>query len=101
VWRLSLKQVGRGGVGTNLGGVFAQRDLHRQFPSPPRARSPLPYRADRGALYPPQEGFYHDGRFGTLANVLDHYNTCMVLRLTAAEKADLVQYLLSLTFGGN
>ncbi|MGH7062244.1 MAG: hypothetical protein ACREFH_17775, partial [Stellaceae bacterium] len=44
-------------------------------------------------------GFYHDGRFKTLAAVVDHYNTCMKLGLTKAEKSDLIQYLLSLTFG--
>jgi len=44
-------------------------------------------------------GFYHDGRFATLGNVVDHYNTCMALGLTSGEKSDLIQYLLSLTFG--
>ena len=44
-------------------------------------------------------GFYHDGRFATLANVVDHYNTCMNLGLSSTEKSDLIQYLLSLTFG--
>jgi hypothetical protein len=44
-------------------------------------------------------GFYHDGRFPTLASVVDHYDTCLTLNLTAPEKSDLVQYLLSLTFG--
>ncbi|HEY1301075.1 MAG TPA: hypothetical protein VGF07_11305 [Stellaceae bacterium] len=44
-------------------------------------------------------GFYHDGRFKTLAAVVDHYNTCMKLGLSKSEKSDLVQYLLSLTFG--
>jgi len=44
-------------------------------------------------------GFYHDGRFPTLDKVVDHYNTCMQLGLTDAEKSDLIQYLLSLTFG--
>lgn len=44
-------------------------------------------------------GFYHDGRFATLDKVVDHYNTCMQLGLTDAEKSDLIQYLLSLTFG--
>ena len=43
-------------------------------------------------------GFYHDGRFKTLAAVVDHYNTCMNLNLAANEKSDLIQYLLSLTF---
>lgn len=43
-------------------------------------------------------GFYHDGRFATLNAVIDHYNTCMSLNLSSGEKADLLQYLLSLTF---
>jgi len=44
-------------------------------------------------------GFYHDGRFATLGNVVDHYNTCMALGLAPGQKSDLIQYLLSLTFG--
>ena len=43
-------------------------------------------------------GFFHDGRFPTLNAVVDHYNTCFNLGLTASQKTDLVQYLLSLTF---
>jgi len=45
-----------------------------------------------------KDGFYHDGRFADLNAVVDHYNTCMNLGLTASEKSDLVQYLLSLKF---
>jgi cytochrome c peroxidase len=41
-------------------------------------------------------GFYHDGRFATLDNVVDHYDTAFTLGLTAQEKGDLVQYLLSI-----
>ncbi len=41
-------------------------------------------------------GFYHDGRFATLADVVDHYNSCMNLQLTDGEKSDLMQYLLTL-----
>jgi hypothetical protein len=53
-----------------------------------------------GALFTHLKGgFYHDGRFPTLAKVVDHYNTCMNLNLSSGEKSDLVQYLLSLTFG--
>jgi hypothetical protein len=44
-------------------------------------------------------GFYHDGRFATLANVVDHYDSCLTLGLTSGEKSDLIQYLRSLTFG--
>jgi hypothetical protein len=41
-------------------------------------------------------GFYHDGRFPTLDNVVDHYDRFFELKLSAGEKADLVQYLKSL-----
>jgi len=52
-----------------------------------------------GALFTHSKGgFYHDGRFPTLSAVVDHYNTCMNLGLSAEEKSDLIQYLLSLTF---
>jgi hypothetical protein len=40
-------------------------------------------------------GFWHDGRFPTLDAVVEHYNGCFGLGLTAQEKSDLVQYLLS------
>jgi hypothetical protein len=41
-------------------------------------------------------GFYHDGRFPTLLDVVNHYDQCFTLGLTAPEKQDLAQYLLSL-----
>ena len=41
-------------------------------------------------------GFYHDGRFATLTDVIDHYDTFLGLSLTAQEKSDLAQFLLSL-----
>jgi hypothetical protein len=41
-------------------------------------------------------GFYHDGRFATLAEVVDHYDTHFHLGLIAQEKSDLIQYLMSL-----
>jgi mono/diheme cytochrome c family protein len=44
-------------------------------------------------------GFYHDGRFGTFLDVVNHYNTLFALGLTDAEKADLVEYLKSLGDG--
>src|ERR671931_675997 len=43
-----------------------------------------------------KRGFYHDGRFRTLLDVVNHYNSCFNLGLTAQEKSDLVQYLKSL-----
>src|SRR5687768_6967776 len=44
-------------------------------------------------------GFYHDGRFATLLDVVNHYDTLFSLGLTDAEKADLVEYLKSLGDG--
>ena len=41
-------------------------------------------------------GFYHDGRFPTLAAVVDHYDSCFKLGLSAGEKRDLVEYLKGL-----
>ncbi len=41
-------------------------------------------------------GFYHDGRFATLMDVVDHYNTLFSLRLTDQQKSDIVEYLKSL-----
>lgn len=41
-------------------------------------------------------GFYHDGRFATLGDVVNHYNTFFGLNLSDQEKADLVEYLKSL-----
>ncbi|HEU4662105.1 MAG TPA: hypothetical protein VFS63_15740 [Pseudolabrys sp.] len=38
-------------------------------------------------------GFYHDGRFATLMDVVNHYNDRFKLNLTEADKRDLVEYL--------
>jgi hypothetical protein len=40
--------------------------------------------------------YFHDGRFATLGDVVDHYNIFFKLGLDAAEKHDLVEYLKSL-----
>jgi cytochrome c1 len=40
--------------------------------------------------------YYHDGRFATLHDVVDHYNTLFNLGLTDRETDDLVEYLKSL-----
>jgi hypothetical protein len=44
-------------------------------------------------------GFYHDGRFATLLDVVNHYDAFLNLGLTAQEKNDLVEYLKSLPGG--
>jgi hypothetical protein len=69
------------------------------------------FQADRGperryvttplrALFDSQKihkgGFYHDGRFPTLEAVVDHYDTHLKLKLTAAQKRDLIEYLKSI-----
>jgi len=41
-------------------------------------------------------GFYHDGRFATLKDVVDHYNGHFALNLTEQEKRELIEYLKSL-----
>lgn len=41
-------------------------------------------------------GFYHDGRFTTLLDVVNHYDTCFSLGLSDHDKADLVEFLKSL-----
>jgi hypothetical protein len=41
-------------------------------------------------------GFYHDGRFATLPEVVSHYDGCMTLQLSDSEKSDLAAYLLTL-----
>src|SRR5262249_17890759 len=41
-------------------------------------------------------GFYHDGRFATLNDVIEHYNEHLSLRLTDKEKKDLLEYLKSI-----
>ena len=41
-------------------------------------------------------GFYLDGRFTTLVDVVDHYDSCLTLGLTAQEKEDVAEYLKSL-----
>jgi len=41
-------------------------------------------------------GYYHDGRYRTLGEVVQHYDSCFGLGLSGREKSDLVEYLKSL-----
>lgn len=62
-------------------------------------RSPdLRYRTSplKGLWTHTKGGFYHDGRFATLLDVVNHYDTLFSLGLTDGEKSDLVEYLKSL-----
>jgi hypothetical protein len=50
----------------------------------------------RGLFSHTKRGFYHDGRFPTLLDVVNHYDGFKKLSLTEQEKKDLVEYLKSL-----
>lgn len=50
----------------------------------------------RGLFVRMKGGFYHDGRFATLEDVVNHYDSFMKLNLTASEQSDIVEYLKSL-----
>lgn len=50
----------------------------------------------RGLWSHAQGGFYHDGRFATLLDVVEHYDAFFHLGLASEQKADLVEYLKSL-----
>ncbi len=42
-----------------------------------------------------KRGYYHDGRYATLKEVVDHYDSHFRTGLSASEKQDLVEYLKS------
>ena len=50
----------------------------------------------RGLWAHAKGGFYHDGRFATLIDVVNHYDNFQKLNLTESEKKDLVEYLKSI-----
>ncbi len=50
----------------------------------------------RGLFAQSKGGYFHDGRFATLDDVVDHFNTQFSLGLSDAEHAELVEYLKSL-----
>ena len=50
----------------------------------------------RGLWTHKKGGFYHDGRFRDLLDVVNHYDQFFALDLTPEEKSDLIEYLKSL-----
>lgn len=64
--------------------VYAQRSATKQYRTTPL----------RGLFQHPP--YFHDGSAPNLLAVVDHYNELFRLGLTAAQKADLVEYLKSL-----
>lgn len=61
--------------------------------SPTRAYRTAPL---KGLWTHTEGGFYHDGRFPTLMEVVNHYDSFFQLKLTESEKRELVEYLKSL-----
>ena len=50
----------------------------------------------KGLFAHSKHGFYHDGRFATYADVIDHYDATLKLQLNDKQKGDLAEYLKSL-----
>ncbi len=61
--------------------------------SPERAYRTAPL---KGLFSHVQGGFFHDARFSTLLEVVNHYEATFNLGLSEQQKGDLIQYLLSL-----
>jgi hypothetical protein len=76
--------------------AHARGDRHRRLPadrSPDRRYRTAPL---KGLWTHTKGGFYHDGRFATLADVVEHYNGFFGLGLTDQQKCELVEYLKSI-----
>ncbi len=73
-------------VGLPSGDFQAQRSPDKKYRT-----SPL-----KGLFSHSKRGFYHDGQFATLADVVAHYDSTGGLGLTPGQQADLVEYLKSL-----
>lgn len=85
--------------------LYAEPGFHMHLPSEVGVDA---FQADRSPEHryrtPPlkglwthqQGGFYHDGRFATLEDVVEHYNELLRLGLDERQQQDLVQYLKSL-----
>jgi hypothetical protein len=69
---------------TGMSAAYAERTTQKKYRTTPL----------RGAWQHPP--YFHDGSAATLAAVVDHYDRVLNLRLTAAQKADLTEYLKSL-----
>jgi mono/diheme cytochrome c family protein len=69
-----------------IDGFQAERSPDRRYSTTPLA----------GLWSHAKGGFYHDGRFPTLAAVIDHYDRFFALGLSPSEKRDLAEFLKSL-----
>jgi hypothetical protein len=78
---------------------FSQRGplVESQFPGEGKAPITIFVREQGLFIRPANKGrYYHDGRFATLFDVVNHYDTFFHLGLTSPEKRDLIEYLKSL-----
>ncbi len=69
------------------------RDWRRLVPGGPLTDAHVPHGAFGGLWTHQNGGFYHDGRFATLLDVVDHYNAHFNLNLSDQDKKDLMEYL--------
>lgn len=70
--------------------------VRRRFSGRPATGPYLPDAPLAGLLAHQKGGFYFDGRFSNLPQVIDHYDGCMNLQRSDDEKAELVKYVLTL-----
>src|SRR5215208_6895191 len=70
--------------------------ISRPSARPTTAIAPCPLRALWSMDKIHKGGFYHDGRFATLNEVVDHYDGHFKLSLSTEEKRNLIEYLKSL-----
>jgi hypothetical protein len=71
-------------------------DRRRLLPGRSFSDPYVPYCAPGGLWTHQKGGFYHDGRFAMLIDVVDHYDKHFDLGLSNAQKSDLVEYLKGL-----
>ena len=86
-----------GPIGTEPGYNATGRARSASTPSRPTAVTGrhLPHAPLQALFTRSKRGFYHDGRFRTLLDVVNHYDSCFKLGLSAQQKSDLVEYLKS------
>ncbi len=60
------------------------------------ARPAIPDRTAQGLWTHQKGGFYHDGRFATLLDVVEPLRLVLALGLSDAKSSELVEYLKSL-----
>ena len=77
--------------------LLSERRVHSRALQSSRAPD-LRYRTSplRGLFTHTKGGFYHDGRFATLGDVVNHYDTLWSLGLSDDEKQNLVVFLNTL-----